>query len=199
MTKIEEMTMAHVAAYHMLLTDVASECKYLGILEPPSLQATMERIDYCISHCHPMFVMRRDNDLVGWCGIHIVAEPGFQHVGQLFMGVHGSCRGQGIGKALLACAIAKAWTEKLHRIELDVCIKNRPAVCLYRSVGFVEEGVRRSAYLLNGNYEDVTMMSLLHAERAPVKRSVRPLELISWAHRVMKGRFAGRERCDRTA
>jgi diamine N-acetyltransferase len=55
-----------------------------------------------------------------------------------------------------------------HRLWLDVKPFNDRARALYRSEGFVEEGVLRGALLEpDGTFQDLVVMSLLRPEWAP--------------------------------
>jgi RimJ/RimL family protein N-acetyltransferase len=62
--------------------------------------------------------------------------------------------------------VKKIAFEKLaaHRLWLDVRQKNERAYNLYRSEGFVEEGILRECILYNGNYESLIIMSILKDE-----------------------------------
>lgn len=46
-----------------------------------------------------------------------------------------------------------------HRIELGVFATNTAAAALYRKVGFVEEGTKRMAILVDGTYHDEIFMA----------------------------------------
>jgi RimJ/RimL family protein N-acetyltransferase len=52
----------------------------------------------------------------------------------------------------------------LHRVELEVYDLNPRARHVYRSVGFVEEGVRRDALYWDGRFHDAIVMSVLATE-----------------------------------
>ncbi|MDA8647320.1 GNAT family N-acetyltransferase [Rhodobacteraceae bacterium] len=52
----------------------------------------------------------------------------------------------------------------LQRIELEVLCVNKNAIHLYKKIGFVEEGTKRSCYFIDGNYVDVKIMSILRSE-----------------------------------
>ena len=49
----------------------------------------------------------------------------------------------------------------LERLELDVYAENKRAIRCYEKAGFVHEGTRRHAAMVNGNYADVHMMSVI--------------------------------------
>lgn len=151
-------------AYHAVLDSVAREEMYLGLTEAPPLELITKRVQEFVEHDDPMFLAIDEYEVVGWCSIYTNQMPNFMHVGQLFIGVLSSWRGMGIGKALIANTLAKGWANGLERIELEVCVKNTPAVALYRTFGFTAEGVKRSAYFVENAYEDLMTMSLLREE-----------------------------------
>ena len=49
----------------------------------------------------------------------------------------------------------------LTRIELEVYASNSAAIALYRRFGFSEEGLKRRARFLDGQYQDILLMALL--------------------------------------
>ena len=53
---------------------------------------------------------------------------------------------------------------KLHRIQLLVLDFNRRALGMYRKLGFVREGIQREARIVNEEWHDVIMMSMLEKE-----------------------------------
>lgn len=83
-----------------------------------------------------------------------------RHRGRLGIGVLASCRGQGIGEALLRAALEWAAAEpELERVELSVFAHNQRALNLYRKLGFEEEGRSPRAFkLADGTYYDDVQM-----------------------------------------
>jgi RimJ/RimL family protein N-acetyltransferase len=70
--------------------------------------------------------------------------------------------GLGLGGKTLEYAIAKARRLGFKRLELSVFPGNTRAIRLYRSRGFVREGVRRRGLKVRGRYyDDITMARLL--------------------------------------
>ena len=72
--------------------------------------------------------------------------------------VHPDFRRQGIGRLLLEQVVAAARCQDRLRVTLDVRFSNAPAQNLYRSFGFVTQGVRKGYYSDNG--EDALVMAL---------------------------------------
>ena len=75
--------------------------------------------------------------------------------------------GRGLGRLLLAELLRIVFDEiGAHRFFLDVAEDNARALHLYRSVGFVEEGVMREATERDGKWLSLVLMSLLQHEYA---------------------------------
>ena len=76
-----------------------------------------------------------------------------------------SRQGRGLAKDALALVADYAFrTLNLNRLYLRVVSFNKRALRLYRSFGFVEEGVQRQHAFLRGRYYDVVLMGLLRRE-----------------------------------
>jgi diamine N-acetyltransferase len=108
---------------------------------------------------------------------HLIAEAGGRAVGFALLRLHPEDRavelrrlavtekGRGYGRATLALAIRAAFEEHgAHRLWLDVKPHNERALALYRSAGFVEEGLLRDALYLDGRFESLIVMSILRHE-----------------------------------
>ena len=69
--------------------------------------------------------------------------------------------GRGVGRALLEDLIA--WCRArgvVKKINLGVVPSNESAIALYRSLGFVEEGLCRRRFKIDGAYVDDLQMGL---------------------------------------
>ena len=111
---------------------------------------------------------------------HLIAEAGGERVGFALLRLHLAERavelrrlvvtepGQGHGRAMLRQVKAAAFEELgAHRLWLDVKPFNDRARALYRSEGFVEEGLLREALLEpDGSFQDLVVMSILRPEWA---------------------------------
>jgi diamine N-acetyltransferase len=89
-----------------------------------------------------------------------------------------SRQGRGLAKDALALVANYAFgTLNLNRLYLRVVAFNKRALRLYRSFGFVEEGIQRQHAFLRGRYYDVVLMGLLRREfeaRCSLGRRRRP-------------------------
>lgn len=74
-------------------------------------------------------------------------------------------RGRGFGKEAVALVLRYGFHELgLHRISLDVIADNLPAVGLYRTLGFQEEGRMRERVCRDGLTSDLIYMGLLRRD-----------------------------------
>ena len=72
---------------------------------------------------------------------------------------------QGLGRSVLCAVIDKAFQEfAAHRLWLDVFDDNARARHLYRSLGFVEEGVLRECICWSERFRSLVVMSILAHE-----------------------------------
>ena len=75
--------------------------------------------------------------------------------------------GEGLGRRILIELLAIAFEQfHAHRLFLDVFDDNPRAFHLYRSLGFVEEGLMREAAFLSGSYRSLRLLSMLDREYA---------------------------------
>jgi diamine N-acetyltransferase len=111
---------------------------------------------------------------------HLVAEADGRAVGFALLRLHPEDRavelrrlavtekGRGYGRATLRLAMAEAFeAHGAHRLWLDVKPQNERARSLYRSAGFVEEGLMRDALFHGGRFESLVLMSILRPEWTP--------------------------------
>lgn len=84
-----------------------------------------------------------------------------RHVGEFGVSVLKAFWGQGIGKELMMYLID--WAEAtgiVTKINLKVRPENIRGIKLYKSLGFIEEGLQTRDYLIQGKYYDSIIMGL---------------------------------------
>lgn len=102
--------------------------------------------------------------VVGTAGLHVAGVAvRRRHVMGVGLAVAADAQGQGVGRALMQalCDFADQWGQVL-RMELHVYADNARAIALYRSMGFVQEGLHRGYALRAGQYVDSLSMARLH-------------------------------------
>lgn len=158
-TEIEDAP--HVA---VCVDRVARERRFLARTEGFPTEQTQAYIQFLKGCGGVHLVALDDNDIVGWCDITPGTFEGLTHVGHLGMGLLSNYRGQGWGKTLLSSALQTAFRGHLERVELEVFSSNVYAIKLYRAAGFREEGRKRNARKLEGQYDDIIIFGLLREE-----------------------------------
>ena len=106
-----------------------------------------------------LLVATVEGRLVGSMDLHRGRPTKSAHVGELGIAVARAFRRAGIGRALLDEGIGWARSVGIRKVFLGVFGSNQPAIALYRSLGFVEEGRLRGQVRLPGGLDDLVLMS----------------------------------------
>jgi ribosomal protein S18 acetylase RimI-like enzyme len=159
MIQIRPIRVSDAHAFREVLDAVCRERRYLATFEAPALEDTRKFVASNVRNKIPQFVAEADGKVVGWCDV-IPGKAGRSHVGTLGMGVHRNYRSRRIGVGLLETTLAEARRIGLEKIELSAHASNLVAIALYRKLGFIDEGVRRRGWLVDGIHEDLVLMAL---------------------------------------
>jgi RimJ/RimL family protein N-acetyltransferase len=152
----------YLQSFRATLDTVARERRFLILLEAPPLEGVQQFVAGLLQRGGTQyFAVDESEQVVGWCDINRHHREGYRHSGALGIGLLAAYRGRGIGARLAIAAIRAARLIGIERIELTVWASNIRAIALYRKLGFEQEGVRRRARLIDGQYEDTVEMALL--------------------------------------
>ena len=156
---IQRITPARAHALAGLLSSLAAERKFFFRTRP--FDADDIENDLTLMECqgiHDWGAFEDNGLLVGWATIRPERNQfeGFHHCGRLSMGVRKGYRGMGYGRRLLQAALDDTG---FSRVELDVMGSNSNAIALYSSLGFVHEGRKVNARILDGVYDDIVLMA----------------------------------------
>lgn len=163
---------AYIESYYRCLQGVANERKYLGFVQPDSLESTREEVIKNIHQNIPRYIAVKDDTVVGWCEVLPNKGEGFRHSGKInAMGVSKTFRGHGIGKKLMKGTLSAAEGVGLERVELLVYASNINAIRFYEKIGFVLEGTKRKARKLDGVYDDVHIMAIFLNSKSQIVES----------------------------
>jgi RimJ/RimL family protein N-acetyltransferase len=157
--EVRQIREENIESFHAAIDAVARERKYLALLEAPPIERARAFVQRNIEKGYPQLVAVADRQVVGWCNIPPAAREVMAHVGDLFMGLLPEWRSQGLGARLLREGLAAADAFGYLRIELGVFAGNARAAALYRKAGFVEEGIKRRAILIDGVFHDEIIMA----------------------------------------
>lgn len=89
-------------------------------------------------------VAKSDDKIIGYGGVQTVLDEGYV----TNIAVLEPHRRFGVGKKIVARLIDHAKEKGLSFLSLEVRESNAPAINLYKSFGFIEQGVRRNFYTL---------------------------------------------------
>jgi RimJ/RimL family protein N-acetyltransferase len=175
---LREIHVTDAEAYLDLLKEIEHESPY-SLLKPNERQTTvreqMDEITDILSRDNQtIFVVEDGPKLVAWLGAFGQSYERVHHSVIIGIGVRKGYRRQGWG-TLLFMELEK-WAKKqgIRRLELLVQSDNKPAISLYRKMGFQIEGTKRESYQIEGRYVDEYLMSRLLVEPEPPKRNPYP-------------------------
>ena len=100
-----------------------------------------------------------DGTLAGRLSVARDQHPASGHVADLGLIVSAAHRRRGIGRRLLETAVDWARESGIRKLELHVFPHNAPAIALYESFGFRQEGYRRAHYRRDSGYVDAILMA----------------------------------------
>jgi ribosomal protein S18 acetylase RimI-like enzyme len=101
-----------------------------------------------------------DSSLLGTVSLFVVSLRKVAHVGEIGLAVLPSFKGVGLGRALLLAAVSEARRRGFVKLVVRVFADNEPALALYRSAGFIEEGRQvRQYFFRDGTYRDGIWMA----------------------------------------
>jgi RimJ/RimL family protein N-acetyltransferase len=159
--ELRQISVDDTESFRAAVDAVAREHKYLALLEAPPIEQVRAFVKRNVEHGYPQIVALEEDAVVGWCNIPPASRAVSAHVGDLFMGLVPEWRSRGLGERLLRHAVHTADIFGFQRIELGVFATNSVAAALYRKVGFVKEGTKRKAILIDGIHHDEIIMARL--------------------------------------
>ena len=159
--RIEPTADAHVEELQAAIDAVARERRYLAAVSGFPLEQTRQFVASVAAAGGVQHVALDSGAVVGWCDIQRNPFEGFRHVGVLGIGLLPAHRGRNVGAALLERALAAAAAAGICRVELEVFASNSRARRLFERAGFVTEGIKRRARVLDGREDDVVCMARL--------------------------------------
>jgi RimJ/RimL family protein N-acetyltransferase len=163
MVEIRQIREDDTEGFRAAIDIVARERRYLAVLQAPSIDNVRAFVRRSIANGYPQIVAVVDGKVVGWCNVPPASRAVSAHVGDLFMGILPEWRRKGLGERLLRQALHAADAFGYLRVELGVFAANPGAAALYRKLGFVEEGTKRNAILIDGVFHDEIIMARLRS------------------------------------
>ena len=138
---------------------VAEERLYLLAVSAFSMDETRDFVRMLLDGGGIQFVAVSDSRVVGWCDVVQNRFEGTRHGGTLGMGVVREFRQRRIGSELLRRTLDAAKLKGIERVELEVFSSNQGAIELYERTGFLREGCKRRARILDDLETDIVLMA----------------------------------------
>jgi RimJ/RimL family protein N-acetyltransferase len=112
------------------------------------------------------FVIEVDGERAGTVGFRVTNEPsGIAELGRF--AIHQRFRGRRLGDDAARIFQRHLLDDlRFHRLELQIYGFNERAIAHAERSGFVREGVKRKAYLRDGEWQDAVQFSLLREDLA---------------------------------
>lgn len=144
-----------------LLDAVAAEREFIAAV-PGERSVAEEQLALAalLSQGGLSIVVEVEATIAGHLAIHRGVTPDEAHSGDVAIIVANQYRGAGVGRLLMETAIDWGRAVGLSRLHLGVFSSNDRAIALYRSLGFVDDGVRSAHVRLPDGERDLLLMSL---------------------------------------
>jgi RimJ/RimL family protein N-acetyltransferase len=139
---------------------------FLGLADEVTPESLLEEIERSEREprTYGRFVIEADGERAGSLGFRVVNERNrIAEAGRF--AVHPRFRGRGVGDAAARLFQRHLLVElDLHRVELQIYGFNERAIAQAERTGYVREGVKRKAYLKDGEWHDAVLFGLLRDE-----------------------------------
>ena len=112
---------------------------------------------------HRSWMARHQSSIVGHAQLRFEWKHGVATLARV--AIAPAYRGQRLAASMVNLVIAEAFSyPPLMRLELNVYSFNQPAIQVYKQLGFVLEGTRRSSAAVGAERWDTLMMAILRSE-----------------------------------
>jgi L-amino acid N-acyltransferase len=158
--RIRPATGADAGAIAAIYNDAVATSTATFDLEPETVAArgrwlAAESTRLCL-------VAELDGRVVAWSALVRWSERrGYEHSAEAAIYVAAGCRRAGVGRALVAAALAAAPGLDLHTVIAQICTENTPGLALAADLGFAPVGTLREVGLKFGRRLDVTICQRL--------------------------------------
>ena len=106
-------------------------------------------------------VAENEGEIIGFISAQRGVAKRVKHTAYIAVGIRKNFQGRGIGSELFLKLDLWARQNNITRLELMVVCSNSIAIHLYEKSGFVIEGIRRNAMVVEGKYVDEYYMAKL--------------------------------------
>jgi len=159
---IRELRIDDAEQYLQLNKETDAETPFLYFEEnerKTTLEEQIKNIQNEIEQGYISLVSEIENKLVGYAVGFTFKVNRRKHCMSIAIAMLQGYASKGIGTELLKQLIERGIEKGITRFELDVSVKNKIAINLYKKMGFVIEGERKKSYLIDGEFDNDFMMA----------------------------------------
>ncbi|MFK4423496.1 MULTISPECIES: GNAT family N-acetyltransferase [Bacillus] len=162
---IREVRVEDAASFLQLSKQLDEETKFM-LYEPGERKTTVEQQEKMVhrfieNEYATIFVAVKDDRVVGFILANGNDVQRKRHVAGIVIGILQEYSGRGIGTSLFKEVEKWARLHDVWRLELTVMAHNTRAQALYSKIGFEQEGVKKSALIIDGKGIDEYEMAKL--------------------------------------
>ncbi|MBW3493658.1 GNAT family N-acetyltransferase [Bacillus sp. FDAARGOS_1420] len=162
---IREVRVEDAASFLQLSKQLDEETKFM-LYEPGERKTTVEQQEKMVhrfieNEYATIFVAVKDDRVVGFILANGNDVQRKRHVAGIVIGILQEYSGRGIGTSLFKEVEKWARLHDVWRLELTVMAHNTRAKALYSKIGFEQEGVKKSALIIDGKGVDEYEMAKL--------------------------------------
>jgi len=108
---------------------------------------------------HSRLVGRDGGAVGGWAALRAVSHRAvYAGVAEVSVYVAGMCRGQGLGRNLLAALVAESESQGIWTLQAAIFPENRASIALHERLGFRQVGRRERIGQRGGRWRDTVLM-----------------------------------------
>ena len=151
--------------YLDMLLNLDKETKFMMFEpgeRPTDINAVKNAIKKSINDNNLFLVVTYKENIVGFLSIQRGEYRRIRHTGYLVVGIREKYRGMGIGSELFSKIDTWAMENNITRLELTVICSNTIAKHLYEKNGFIVEGIKKKAMIIDDKYVDVFSMAKIY-------------------------------------
>lgn len=162
--EIRDVYVKDAEAVISCMTTVIKETKNLA-REPEEWMMTIKQeetfLQQLVDSPHQYMAIALDgNQVIATAGFHANPLQRLRHRASLGISIRQKYHNLGLGTLLMNHLIVQAKHMGKRILELEVRKDNYAAIKLYEKVGFLQEGIKKQAFYVDGKYIDMIMMAI---------------------------------------
>ena len=148
--------------YLDMLLNLDKETKFMMFEpgeRPSDINIVKNIIEKSVNGDDLILVATDEENIVGFLSLERGEYKRIRHTGHVVVGIREKYRGMGIGSELFSKMDTWAIENKITRLELSVICSNTISKHLYEKNGFIVEGIKKNAMIIDDKYVDVFSMA----------------------------------------